>query len=557
MRLGRRGRLTQVLGENIDNNNGLPNHVAGHAADIPARLAAAKATWRSLIQQPQLESLASFQRGIRQLTTAAEAAGFLQLAELLSMVDLMLAPVLAAEDRFTAELGDIVRDYLAAASRLGQEKPTVATSADSQPLDQRTAPAVLLLETDRRLAQNLQHQISHFDYDVRTAADFPGLFDGLEQTQSRLLAIILDGATATLAPEQVAEVRQRTSKHIPLIYLSGSEDVESRLAAARAGADVYLVKPFDLHELIDQLDRIGIDNKQEPFHIVVVEDSPTQAAYYSAILQKAGMLATVVSDPYSVLQALDENAADLILMDMYMPGCNGMELARVIRQVPRHASIPIVYLSAEMELSRQLDALSLGADDFLTKPINPMHLIRSVTIRAERARSLRTLMLTDNLTGLLNHSRIKELLQTEVARAMRSGMPLAFAMLDIDHFKSVNDTHGHHVGDRVIKTMARVLQQRLRQTDYIGRYGGEEFAVILPDANLESAVRIVDEVRQSFNKVHQLAASGAFNVSFSGGVAAFPASRDATKLALDADKALYAAKRQGRNRIIAYSASLG
>ena len=529
----------------------------GHAPGIPARVTAVEASWRSLSRQPQIDALATFQREIRDLGSAAQQAGYVQLAELLGMVDLMLAPVLAEEDAFTAELSEIIQDYLAAACRLAREQPAQAVVPGPALPDERDVPVVLLLEPDWRLGQNLQRQIAHFSYDVRLAADFSGLLKALEQLGRLPLAIVISGDLAMQAPNQVAHLRQRLDARVPLICLGAPGDVESRLVAARAGVDIYLARPFDLHELIDQLDRIGIDNKQEPFHIVVVEDSPTQAAYYSAILEKAGMLTTVVSHPHRVLDVLDENAADLILMDMYMPGCNGMELAKVIRQVPRHASIPIVYLSAVTEVSRQLDALSLGADDFLTKPIDPMHLIRSVSIRAERARSLRTLMLTDNLTGLLNHSRIKELLQTEVARALRSGMPLAFAMLDIDHFKSVNDTHGHHVGDRVIKTLARVLQQRLRQTDYIGRYGGEEFAVILPDASLEAGVRILDEIRQTFYKVHQLAPTGVFNVSFSAGVAAFPMSGDATQLALDADKALYAANRQGRNCVVAYSPSLG
>jgi diguanylate cyclase (GGDEF)-like protein len=366
---------------------------------------------------------------------------------------------------------------------------------------------------------------------------------------------VIDHASAGIggiSPQLAAELRQRAGERVPLIFLGQHDDVESRLRAARGGADVYLVKPFDLHELIDQLDRIGIDGKQEPYHIVVVEDSPTQAAYYSAILKKADMVPVVVSDPLRVLDVMNENAADLVLMDMYMPRCNGMELAKVIRQVPRYASIPIVYLSAETELNRQLDAMSLGGDDFLTKPINPSHLIRSVSIRAERARSLRTFMLTDNLTGLLNHARIKEQLQHEVARAERGGGRVAFAMLDIDNFKSVNDTHGHHVGDRVIKTLARMLQQRLRQTDYIGRYGGEEFAVILPDAGPGEAIDILDEIRLAFAKVHQFAPAGMFSVTFSAGVASFPSSRNNSQLALDADKALYAAKRAGRNRIVGY-----
>lgn len=545
-----------MLHDNPDNNDS--RYSLSASADVAALTTALEASWRSLAQQPELAALSSFQLQIRALTAAARAAGYDQVTDLLSMVDLMLAPVLAEEEPFSTELAAIVRDYLSVASRLEQEQPSAPTNAAVFTHDERAAPAVHLLEPDSQLAQSMQRQISHFGYAVDVAADLSELLTGLKQTRpEQLHAIILDSDCVGLTPKFLAELRQQVGSATPLIYLSAAGNVESRLAAARAGIDIYLVKPFDLHELIDQLDRIGLDSQQEPFHIVVVEDSPTQAAYYSAILQKAGMLTTVVGDPYGVLQTLDDNAADLILMDMYMPGCNGMELAQVIRQIPRHASIPIVYLSAEMELSRQLDALSSGADDFLTKPINPMHLIRSVTIRAERARSLRTLMLTDNLTGLLNHSRIKELLQTEVARAMRTGMPLAFAMLDIDHFKSVNDTHGHHVGDRVIKTIARALQQRLRQTDYIGRYGGEEFAVILPDATLEAAVKVLDEIRASFNKLHQLTAGGIFNVSFSGGVAAFPASTDAVQLALAADKALYAAKRQGRNRIVAYSSALG
>jgi diguanylate cyclase (GGDEF)-like protein len=324
------------------------------------------------------------------------------------------------------------------------------------------------------------------------------------------------------------------------------------LSAARAGVIAYQTKPVDPYMLVDDLDNAtSTEHVDEPeYQILLVEDSQTQAAYFTSMLVRAGMRVKVVHDPMQVLDILSDYAADLILMDMYMPGCNGEELARVIRQVPEYASIPIVFLSAETEVERQLHAMSLGGDDFLTKPISPSHLIRSVTIRAERARTLRSFMVRDNLTGLLNHTRIKEQLKQEIARASRRhDGPVAFAMIDIDNFKQINDVYGHPVGDRVIKTLARVLQQRLRQTDFIGRYGGEEFGVIMPDATAHEARNVLDAVRQSFSRIAHAAGNESFHVTFSGGVAGFPDYEDAGELATRADEALYEAKVAGRNRV--------
>lgn len=522
--------------------------------NIHASVVSLELVWQALEQGDDRQALFVFRQDVRELTTAAMEAGYTKVADLTSIIDLMLAPVIAREEKFTAELRSIIRDYLSAARELSLQEPVLqAKPAEYRVEDQGTHPEVLLLQPDQWLAKELYRQISHFGYVVRIIDDYESLLSAVARGKPH--GIIIDDAlvaSGALTGAHAAELRQHIGQRLPLIFLGNHGDVESRLAAARAGADIYLVKPIDFHELVDQLDRINADDAPEPYHIIVVEDSATQAAYYSAILKKAGMITTIVSDPMRVLDVMCENTADLVLMDMYMPGCNGMELAKVIRQVPRHASIPIVYLSAEMELNRQLDALSLGGDDFLTKPINPVHLIRSISIRAERARSLRTLMVTDNLTGLLNHSRIKEQLQAEVARAQRTGAPLSFAMLDIDCFKSINDTHGHHVGDRVIKTMARVLQQRLRQTDFIGRHGGEEFAVILPGASIDKAAMILDQLRTDFSKVYQLAPGGAFNVTFSGGVATLTDAGDAVTLAVAADQALYVAKREGRNRIARY-----
>jgi diguanylate cyclase (GGDEF)-like protein len=236
-------------------------------------------------------------------------------------------------------------------------------------------------------------------------------------------------------------------------------------------------------------------------------------------------------------------------MDMYMPAGTGLELAAVIRQQPIYISTPIVFLSAETDLQKHLQAMQLGADDFLTKPILGGHLVSVVTARVQRSRILRSYIERDSLTGLYNHSRIKEQLELEIIGARRKNSTLVFAMLDIDHFKRVNDTYGHHIGDRVIKNLSRFLLNKLRRTDFIGRYGGEEFAIILPDTSEENSLKVLNRIREDFVKFPHYVQDTQFYTTFSCGLASFARYRDGTSLSRAADQALYEAKRAGRNRI--------
>jgi diguanylate cyclase (GGDEF)-like protein len=216
-----------------------------------------------------------------------------------------------------------------------------------------------------------------------------------------------------------------------------------------------------------------------------------------------------------------------------------------------HVSIPIVFLSAESDLRKQLDAMSLGGDDFLTKPIVPWHLVSSVTSRIKRGRTIRALAECDSLTGLLNHTSGKKRFDAEIARAKRDGSPVSFAMLDIDHFKHVNDTYGHPTGDRVLKSLSGLLRQRLRISDSISRYGGEEFVAILPDTSSENAKKIMDAIREDFSAIKQQCEDGReFQCAFSCGISALGVVESATALINAADKALYEAKESGRNRIV-------
>ncbi|MCW8891348.1 MAG: diguanylate cyclase, partial [Sedimenticola sp.] len=215
-----------------------------------------------------------------------------------------------------------------------------------------------------------------------------------------------------------------------------------------------------------------------------------------------------------------------------------------------YISVPILFLSVETERQRQLEALQTGADDFLTKPIRPKELVTAVKMRAWRARILRWMMVRDSLTGLFNHAVIMERLSNSCALAKRQAHPLSVGMIDIDHFKRINDTFGHSTGDKVLVSFSRLLRERLRGTDIIGRYGGEEFLVILPDTSVDQAVQVLDEVRIAFASTQFSADGECFSATLSAGIAEFPNVASATGLLDAADKALYQAKEQGRNRIL-------
>ena len=363
--------------------------------------------------------------------------------------------------------------------------------------------------------------------------------------------VVLDLGDSTFDEnESVKNFVQQLGDNTKLIVFSTKGDIYPRLQAVRAGSKAYFTHPVDSSALIDCIDKLTHTSKQEPYRILIIDDSLSVANAYSAYLQLVGMQTLVVTDPFDTFNHLHQFNPELILLDMYMPGCSGQELATVIRQQELFTSVPIVFLSAESDRNKQLNAMSLGGDDFLTKPIEPQHLVSAVASRAERYRGLRSHMIKDSLTGLLNHTKTEEHLEIEIARASRYKDPLAYIMIDIDKFKNVNDTYGHATGDRIIKSLARLLQQSLRKTDIIGRYGGEEFAVILTATDAQTAFKVMEKIRLTFANIIQNSNQKNFNVTFSCGIAGFPKFNTSSSLNDAADRALYQAKVNGRNQII-------
>jgi two-component system, cell cycle response regulator len=307
--------------------------------------------------------------------------------------------------------------------------------------------------------------------------------------------------------------------------------------------------------------------------ILVVDDIPANVKLLEARLNAEYFDVVTAANGPDALEICRGAQCDIVLLDIMMPGMDGFEVSRRIKSDPELPFIPIILITAKGETADKVEGLDAGADDYLTKPLNFPELearVRSM-LRIKRLqdeldnknrelefanRKLRKLSITDGLTGLFNHRHIHELLRDEFERSHRSGDPLAVAMVDLDRFKQVNDTYGHPTGDVILYETARILKETAREIDMVGRYGGEEFIVVLPNTGEEEAARFAERVRTAVGEYVFRDDATEVQMTLSAGVAAHPGddTDGPDHLLRRADQALYAAKEGGRNQVIRASA---
>jgi len=527
---------------------------ARFAAQLPERLRALDQALAQLAQEGQRRAaLETLHLVAHKLNGAGGTFGFTALSDQAAALEQRVKIALDDPERHgeaaQAELSILIESVrcclLANAAEPAAELDTIRSGPSSD-----TGRLVFLLEDDGEISEDLTLHLTQCGYQVRNFTDPNDLLAALGETlpSAVVLDVVFPG-DALGGTKVAAQIRRIGLTRLPLLCISSRTDFEARLSAVRSGASAYLFKPLTPGTVIDQLDRLIGGSTEAPIRVVVVDDDPEVADYCCAILDAASMETTQLNDPRRTLETIVEARPDLLLMDLYMPQCTGVELAAVICQQDALASIPIVFLSSERDVDVHLSALDVGGDDFITKPFNRDRLVSLITARARRARRLRMLMTRDGLTGLLNHGSLMERLDTEINRVSRGGGEISLAMIDVDYFKAVNDEHGHARGDQVLKVLGRMLSSRFRTTDIVGRYGGEEFVVVFPDTDAATAERILDEVRDGFSKIRHRAGTESFRTTFSAGISSFPAQASKSALLESADRALYEAKQGGRNQI--------
>lgn len=301
--------------------------------------------------------------------------------------------------------------------------------------------------------------------------------------------------------------------------------------------------------------------------ILIIDDSET---VHHHIEQTLGLHQAFAASTF--LHAKDGGAGfkilcaqpvDLILCDIIMPGIDGLKFLALKQTQSVHDNVPVIMLTGEEDLQVKMRCFDVGAADCLSKPFHPEELVARVRVQLnmralrhellEKNRQLESLSRTDELTKLHNRRSFFELLDLEYQRSMRYRTPFVFGMLDLDHFKNVNDTYGHGTGDKVLATVALVLGRSLRVTDAVGRYGGEEFGIIMAQTGLDGGILTAHRIRKLIESAPvNVEGGGQINVTASIGLVFFSGAKkiSLTDVINLADKALYRAKNEGRNRVV-------
>ncbi len=305
-----------------------------------------------------------------------------------------------------------------------------------------------------------------------------------------------------------------------------------------------------------------------PRKILVVDDDSAVRSTIALMLEEEGYTVDKASDGNDALAKVRDVKPELILMDVEMPGLGGREVCRIIKGNKNFGFIPVILVTARQDLHTKVEGFEMGADDYIVKPINMMELSARVKSmlrikglqdelqeKNDRLKSmnerLQELSMTDALTGIYNRLFFQKRFSYEFQRANRYRVQLSVMIMDLDHFKRINDTYGHQFGDFVLKRVGTLLLATVRQVDILARYGGEEIVVVCPETNFQQVQVVAERIRTAIESAEFCVESQSAKVTTSIGVAVFPDPKERIRnmdefLKL-ADDALYVAKQDGRN----------
>jgi len=438
----------------------------------------------------------------------------------------------------------------------------------------------------------LEAKLSAEYYDVLTAVNGPEALAmaAAEEPDIILLDVMMPGMDGFEVCRRLKD--DPAVRHIPVVLVTALDGREDRIQGLEAGADEFLTKPIDdlmlfsrvrsltrLKAVMDELRkreasgrRMGVIGASTSARlggaggrIVVVDDNARQGARLVAELSAEHRVQLAVSPEAAA--AMPQGHVDLYIVNALAKGFDGLRFAARVRSDESTRGLPVLAVVDVDDRARAVKALEIGVSDLLARPIDPEELLARVRTQIKRKRHadhLRhnldhslELAVIDQLTGLYNRRYMASQVDVLAARARRSGNPLSALVVDLDHFKKINDSFGHDVGDEVLREFAARLASNVRAVDLACRYGGEEFVVLMPDTPIEGAHRIAERIRLNVAGSPFRVAGGreTLNATISVGVASTtPEDGSAESLLKRADEAVYAAKAKGRNRVIAQAA---
>jgi diguanylate cyclase (GGDEF)-like protein len=387
---------------------------------------------------------------------------------------------------------------------------------------------------------------------------------GVAESSGRIAELVRNLESSA---EELRRLSHSLAGKAPMVELTGVGTAAAQLESALSGERWSAVR-VSADALVRAIQTAGRDAVKAPEitaekkgltgpdrggSLIAVDDDEDLLLLIKGAFEHVGWEVRTATNEVSVLALLEEKIPDGITLDVDMPEMNGFDLCAKLRQRPELRDVPVLFLTSRSHPEDVARGLLLGSDDYLVKPIALPELVTRVTSRVGRARLLLREAHTDVLTTLPNRRAIEETLSTLALEHRRSQQEMAVAIIDLDHFKRVNDAHGHAAGDTVLKSVAGRLAAGMRRSDHCGRWGGEEFLLLFPFTTQSGALQIIERLRRELAAAPiDVAPDARPTITFSAGIAAgVPEDDSAATLIASADAACYEAKRRGRNQVVA------
>ncbi|MEK3659145.1 hypothetical protein BSK65_12505 [Paenibacillus odorifer] len=305
---------------------------------------------------------------------------------------------------------------------------------------------------------------------------------------------------------------------------------------------------------VKTLDKKGNDDALPHNDILLIDDDVELVAYLKESLEKQNYYVSIALSAERGLKIFYETKPDLILLDILLPDISGIEVLNQIIGKAKKERIPIIIISGEYSKATQLHAYRLGVMDFLSKPVDIDLFLALIKNRFELKREWQESIIVDELTGAFNRKHFNQVMKQLICDFKRTERVFSLALIDLDYFKKINDTYGHLIGDEVLQSLSELVKGSIRMEDTFCRFGGEEFAVFLPNTDASSALTVINRIQEQFAATDFFAKNEVFHVTFSSGISEVTEAENiADKIVEEADQALYASKDAGRNQTTLYT----
>lgn len=528
---------------------------------LPQRMAAIEENWTSLKHQNwNAELLETLYGRVREISEASSRFELFQLSENVFSVEIYLSSFAGVEERPSQEQVDSIEGLL---RNLRSAAKSCADSHKPRDTAGKTEVIYLLGDPADAVMQHMSAAFEALETKTKTFTEPAALNKALDSKTP--LAIVVNTSVlprmAALSAELV-RLRSQESLNLPVTFISTSSALQLRVDAIRAGGEAYFVVPADYREIATQVLRSALPEKGKAYRILVVEDDPTQADFAASILRKADMQAMTCTEPMRVLDVMRSFRPDLILMDIYMPEVNGLELTTVIREHDEFVGIPIVFLSGEQNTERQLDALSVGGDDFVIKPIRPRHLLAIVQNRVRRSRRLLDALGEraphDRLTGLLSKQQFTEQIDRALETAENHPQEGGVLVIAPDHLDTLVKTLGVGGVDHLVAELARVIRAPLHNTDAAARLDGHTLGILVRRETRKEIEQLADKLHSQVSQQRFVVGGEAVPLGISIGTCLFEhRDEDHSGLLHRAQSAMQQASTAGDNQTHVYQKSGG